>query len=65
MEAALIGLIARVGIDLALVVLKNLEGVTTIKEAITALETVKTAQQYVDEDAAARGVPSVPLPTPP
>lgn len=65
MQAVLIELIAKLGIDLALVTLKNIESVTTIKEAIAALEKTKSAQEYVDADAAARGVPSVPLPVGP
>lgn len=65
MQAVLIELIAKLGIDLALVTLKNIESVTTIREAIAALEKTKSAQEYVDADAAARGVPSVPLPVGP
>ncbi len=61
---ALIPLIAKLGIDLALITLKNIQNVTTIEQAIAALENVKTTQQYIDEDAAARGVPAVPLPLP-
>lgn len=62
MESLTIQLIARLGIDLALLVLKHLQGVTTREQAIAALERVKSAQAYVDEDARQRGVPSVPLP---
>lgn len=65
METLVLGLIVRLGFDLALVVLKNLEGVTTREQAIAALEKTKTAQAYVDEDARLRGITPVPLPTPP
>jgi hypothetical protein len=64
MNVIVVELIAKLGLDLALLVLKNLSTVTTIQDAIAALEKTKTAQEYVDADAAARGVPSVPLPTP-
>ena len=57
-------LVAKLGLDLALLLLKNLANITTIHDTIAALEKTKTAQEYVDADAAARGVPSVPLPTP-
>lgn len=62
MQALVIQLVAKLGIDLALLTLKNLASATTLQDAITALEKTKTAQEYVDADAAARGVPSVPLP---
>lgn len=62
MEALLIGLVGKLGIDLALVALKNIQGVTTIDQAIAALEKIKTAQEYLEEDAARRGVPVKPLP---
>lgn len=29
-----------------------------------SLDNVKTAQQYVDEDAKANGIPAIPIPTP-
>ena len=64
MNIIVVELIAKLGLDLALLILKNLATVTTIQDAIAALEKTKTAQEYVDADAAARGVPSVPLPTP-
>ena len=64
MNVIVVELIAKLGLDLALLILKNLATVTTIQDAIAALEKTKTAQEYVDEDAKARGVPSVPLPTP-
>lgn len=62
MESLLIGLLGKMSIDLALVVLKNIQGVTTIDQAIAALEKIKTAQEYLEEDAARRGVPVKPLP---
>ena len=62
MNPAIIQLIANLGINLALTVLKNLQNAVTIEEVIAALEKTKTAQEYVDADAAARNVPSVPLP---
>jgi len=62
MNIIIIQLIAKLGLDLALLVLKNIKSVTTLDEAISALEQTKTAQAYIDEDAVARGVPSVPLP---
>lgn len=65
MQALVAGLIIRLGFDLALVVLKNLQGVTTLDQAIVALEKTKTVQEYVNEDAARRGITPVPLPTPP
>lgn len=64
MEALAAQLLVKFGFELTLIILKRLEGVTTIAEAITALENIKTTQQYIDEDAAARGVPAVPLPVP-
>ena len=64
MNVIVVELIAKLGLDLALLILKNLATVTTIQDAIAALENTKTAQEYVDADALARGVPSVPLPTP-
>jgi hypothetical protein len=56
-------LVAKLGIDLALLVIKNLGKATTNEEAIKALENIKSSQEYIDEDARLRGVPSVPLPT--
>lgn len=55
-------LVNKLGIDLALIVIKNLGKATTNEEAIKALESIKSTQEYVDEDARLRGVPSVPLP---
>lgn len=64
MEKIYIELVARLGIDLALVVLRNLAKATTTEDAIKALETTKTAQEYVDVDALERGITPVPLPPP-
>lgn len=65
MNPIYIELIAKLGLDVALVVLKRFQSVTTIDEAIAALESIKTAQQYIDDDATARGVPAVLLPVKP
>lgn len=54
-------LIVKLGIPLAETVLKNLNGANTIDEAIAALGNIKSAQAYVDADAAERGVPAAPL----
>lgn len=59
-----ISLVAKLGIDLALVVIKQMQGVTTAEQAIAALESVKTSQEYVNEDAARRGITPKPLPAP-
>lgn len=64
MEEIAAGMLLKFGLDLTLIILKNIQGVTTVNDAIAALENIKTSQQYVDEDSAARGVPSVPLPVP-
>lgn len=64
MQLALIQLIAKLGIDLALTTLRNAQSVITIEDAIKALETTKTSQQYIDEDAKNRGVTALPLPKP-
>lgn len=61
-EATWAQLVARLGIDLALIFLQNIKGATTAEEAIAALEKTKTAQEYIDEDARNRGIPAVPLP---
>lgn len=58
-----IALVAKLGIDLALITIKNMQGVTTAEQAIAALEKIKTSQEYVDQDALERGVPAVPLPS--
>lgn len=63
MNAIYLDLVAKLGIDLALVVIKNLGKATTNEEAIAALENIKSSQEYVDADARLRGVPAVPLPT--
>lgn len=62
MNAVYIQLVAKLGIDLALLVIKNLGTATTNEEAIAALESIKSTQQYIEEDARLRGVPVVPLP---
>jgi predicted phosphoribosyltransferase len=56
-------LVAKLGIDLALLVIKNLGKATTNEEAIKALESIKSSQEYIEEDARLRGVPVVPLPS--
>lgn len=62
MNSIYLELVSKLGIDLALIVIKNLGKATTNEEAIKALESIKSTQEYVDEDARLRGVPSVPLP---
>lgn len=59
--ATVAGLIIELGLQGALIFLKNASKIATIDDAIVALEMVKSAQQYVDEDAARCNVPSVPL----
>lgn len=58
----LVNLVANLGLNTALAVIKAVNSAPTLDDAVRALESVKTAQQFVDEDAAARGVPPVPLP---
>lgn len=57
-----INLVAKVGIPLAEIILKNLSTVTTIEDAIAALGAVRTTQEYIQADAQARGVAPRPLP---
>lgn len=62
MELATILLIAKYGISLTEIILKNMKGVVTIDDATTRLSSIKTEQQYVDESAARLGIPARPLP---
>lgn len=63
MSETMLLLLARFGIDATMMILEKAKGVATIDDAIAACANIKTAQQYVDEDAAKRGIPARPLPT--
>lgn len=63
MQAAIINLIAKVGLDAALAIMKAIASAPTLSDAVSALEGVKTAEQYVAEDALRRGIPALPLPS--
>lgn len=62
MNPQAIAILVQAGLDLALVVVKNMPANATVADVIAELSKSKTAQQYVDEDAAARGAQPVPLP---
>lgn len=61
-ETLLASLLIRFGFNLTEVILKNINGVTTVEDAVARLSAIKSAQAYVDADAAERGVTSIPLP---
>lgn len=63
MEIYTIALIARYGLETALLILKNMKGTVTIDDAIARLEKVKTTEQYIAESAARLGLPERPLGT--
>lgn len=63
MEIYTIALIAKYGMDLALIILKNMKWTVTIDDAIARLESIKTTEQYIKESAERLGVPERPLGT--
>lgn len=63
MNPQAIAILVQAGLDLALTVVKNMPANATVADVIAELSKNKTAQQYVDEDAAARGIQGAPLPT--
>lgn len=61
----LAGLLIRFGVAGTEIILKRIASVATIDDAIAACQDIRSAQSFVDADAAARGVPAVPLPSDP
>lgn len=62
MENLIIQLVVRLGIPAAIILLENIKGAKTAEDAIAALSKTMSAQEYVDADAATRGIPARPLP---
>ena len=58
----LAGLLIRFGVAGTEIILKRIASVATIDDAIAACQDIRSAQSFVDADAAERGVTAVPLP---
>lgn len=53
-KEAYINLIAKVGLEVAIRIIESLNAATTPEQALTALKTIKTAEQYLAEEDARR-----------